>query len=571
MVRSVLVMDWVCRSIPYEDDVLRLSREININKYLSVILLQRGINSYDTARHFFNPPIDHLYDPYLMYGMREAVDIIAHAIVDHKKILLYGDYDVDGVMSVAMMYNFLSDTYHIRDRLAYTVSDRFTEGYGVSIRNIQKAIGDKVDLIVTFDCGIKDYEAIQLAKDHGITVIVTDHHEVDNTVVHPADVVINPNQNKCHYPFDGLSGCGVGFKLIQALISHYNLPVEIAYGYLDLVALSTACDVVPLVDENRIILYHGLKKINTCPQIGLKALIKVAQIRGEVDYYDMSFKLGPRVNAVGRLQNASIAIDLFTTMNENDVIKLANKVNALNIERKKICTSMTDEALSMMGSSDETVSLLYNEKWHQGVLGIVAARCVESWYKPTIVFTKSSDGLLVGSARSVDGINIHDIISQCSHLLERFGGHECAVGLVLKPENFDNFRHVINRAVSVTMSNKSTCQKLNIDIRIPLRYVTSKFCGVLKRMGPFGEDNTAPVFVSTVCCKWYSVTGPSSVVMAVYHRESIVHTAIIDGIPDLLNVIRSSNMFVMAYTINTSDHTLRTLDLKPCTNQGLIV
>ena len=554
--------EWVLKNIPDTNTVKQLSKDLHINEYLATLLVQRGITNYDSAYKFFKPSLDNLYDPFLMYGMTQAVEIIMDSIKSKEKILLYGDYDVDGTTAVAVMYNFLTSTFNVEDNLSYVIPNRFLDGYGINVQNIQRAIDNNIGLIITFDCGVKDYYPIQLAKKYGIKVIVSDHHESDDNVTHPADVVIDPKQNKCNYPFKGLSGCGVCFKLVQAIVQYNKLSQNKPYEYLDLVALSTACDIVPVSDENRILLFHGLQKINFNPQLGLKSMIKIARIRGIITDNILQFVIGPRINAVGRLYDADMVIKLFISQNEQEAKKIAEEINVVNMERKNISSNITSEAMKMIRNIEQKdIIVLYNQNWHQGVLGIVAAKCVENTNKPTVLLTKNVEGDIVGSARSNGGLNIHDVLCQCSNLLKKFGGHECAAGFVIEEDNIDSFKKKIEMVVS---QHEYECQcQLICDMRIPLKNITHKFCNVLSRMAPFGEGNVNPVFISTVYCLKYSIFNLSIIELVISPDGHSTIQAKTENSVKKIELLKNNKIITIAYTIDTYDKpTLRIIDIK---------
>lgn len=488
-----MIKAWKIKENGHDDAINRLSKELNINTILSTLLVQRGINTFEKAKSFFRPSLSNLYDPFLMNDMEKAVKRIQDAIKNHEKILVYGDYDVDGTTSVALVYSFLKK-YH--DKLDYYIPDRYSEGYGVSYRGIDYAARNGISLVIALDCGIKAIEKVAYAKSKGVDFIICDHHTPESRLP-DAVAVLDPQRPDSTYPFHYLSGCGVGFKLLQAYSIMNKLPFDNLAEYLDLVAVSIASDIVPLVDENRILAYYGIKKLNENPIVGLKAIVKAAGIEGKpIAVDDIVFKIGPRINAAGRIESGKQAVDLLITDKTEEAILLCEKINSHNQTRRNIDKSITEQALkeTMAGCDRYKYStVLFNRSWHKGVVGIVASRLIESFYRPTIILTESN-GFATGSARSVPGFDLYQAISACADLLESFGGHMYAAGLTMKIENVQKFRDKFEAIVKETISQEQLIPQIEIDTELNFRDITPKFYNILKQFEPFGPENMNPVF-----------------------------------------------------------------------------
>ncbi len=488
-----MIKAWKIKENGHYDDINRLSKELNINTILSTLLVQRGINTFEKAKAFFRPNLNDLYDPFLMNDMEIAVKRLQDAIKNQEKILVYGDYDVDGTTSVALVYSFLRK-YH--DKLDYYIPDRYSEGYGVSYRGIDYAARNGVRLVIALDCGIKAIEKVAYAKSKGVDFIICDHHTPEKNLP-DAVAVLDPQRPDSTYPFQYLSGCGVGFKLLQAYSIMNKLPFDNLAEYLDLLAVSIASDIVPLIDENRILAYYGIKKLNENPIVGLKAIIKAAGIEGRsIAVDDIVFKIGPRINAAGRIESGKQAVDLLITDKAEEASLLCEKINSHNQTRRNIDKSITEQALkeTIAGCDRYKYStVLFNRSWHKGVVGIVASRIIESFYRPTIILTESN-GLATGSARSVPGFDLYKAISACSDLLESFGGHMYAAGLTMKIENVQKFRDKFEAVVKDTISQDMLIPQIEIDTELNFRDITPKLFNILKQFEPFGPENMNPVF-----------------------------------------------------------------------------
>ena len=497
---------WKLREGADADNVRQLSSELGVDPVLAELLVQRGVRTFEQARSFFRPSLDDLHDPFLMTDMEKAVSRVHDAVVSGEKILVYGDYDVDGTTAVSLVYSFLRKLTKAVD---FYIPERYDEGYGVSYKGIDWAAENGFKLIITLDCGIKANEKVEYARERGIDVIICDHHLPENELP-KAVAVLDPKREDCFYPFDDLSGCGVGFKLVQAYAQRHGVPFETLIPLLDLIVVSIASDLVSVVDENRILAHYGLKQLNSNPREGLLAMIQLSGLEpGHLTIDDIVFKIGPRINAAGRMESGRIAVELLTASNAREAIRIGTEINEHNNERKNIDRRITQEALEMVESgsqydssypeaggclSSEKATIVYNPQWHKGVVGIVASRLVEAFYKPTIVFTKSQGGFVTGSARSVHGFDLYDAIESCADLLENFGGHLYAAGLTLKEENLAEFCERIEKHISGKIIPEMQTPVVDIDTMLNFSQITPKFLRILKQFQPFGPGNSAPVF-----------------------------------------------------------------------------
>jgi len=483
---------WTYKTLPSPEQVEGLSNTINVNPHLCAVLWQRGVRDYDSAKSFFRPSLKQLHDPFLLKDMDHAVQRLKDAIDRNEKILIYGDYDVDGTTAVALVYSYLRKFYPLCD---FYIPDRYAEGYGVSEAGIIWAEQNNFALIIALDLGIKAADMVTLARHKGIDFIICDHHlpggEMPNAVA-----VLDPKREDCNYPFKELSGCGLGFKLIQAFAQKFRSEEEV-YDYLDLVVVSIASDIVPIVGENRVLAFFGLQKLNESPSPGLKALKEIAAIKNELDISGIVFTLGPRINAAGRVAHARGAVQLLIAATEEEANQLAEKIDIKNDLRREFDISITEEAIAMI-EGNETLrnaksTVLFKETWHKGVIGIVAARCVEKYYRPTVILTESNDKI-TGSARSVKDFDLYKAIDGCSDLLEKYGGHKYAAGLTLDRSNLLAFQERFEQIVSASLTEEMLTPVVDIDIPIQFDVMTAKFNSVLKQMAPFGPENLKPVF-----------------------------------------------------------------------------
>ena len=488
---------WILKENAEPETVRQLSSELGVDPVLAELLVQRGVHTFHQARSFFRPNLEDLHDPFLMTDMEKAVERVHQAVISGEKILVYGDYDVDGTTAVSLVYSFLR---RLTSAIDFYIPERYDEGYGVSYKGIDWASENDFGLIITLDCGIKAIEKVDYAKSKGIDMIICDHH-LPEAELPRAVAVLDPKREDCHYPFDDLSGCGVGFKLVQAYSQRFGIPFESLIPLLDLLVVSIAADLVSVTDENRILAHFGLKQLNGNPREGLFAMIQLSGLEpSHVSIDDIVFKIGPRINAAGRMESGRIAVELLTATSVDEAIRIGTEINEHNNERKNIDRRITQEALEMVNSgnclSGENATIVYNPHWHKGVVGIVASRLVEAFYKPTIVFTRFQDGLVTGSARSVHGFDLYDAIESCSDLLENFGGHLYAAGLTLKEENLPAFCERIEKFISTAIIPEMQTPVVDVDARLNFSQITPKFLRILKQFQPFGPGNSAPVFLT---------------------------------------------------------------------------
>lgn len=487
---------WIFKDSADHETVSRLSSELGVDPVLSELLVQRGVSTFQEARAFFRPDLSNLHDPYLMKDMDKAVGRVRRAVESGEKILVYGDYDVDGTTAVSLVYSFLR---RLTSGADFYIPDRYDEGYGVSYKGIDWAEENGFSLIITLDCGIKANDKVDYARSKGIDMIICDHHLPENEL--PAAVaVLDPKREDCDYPFDDLSGCGVGFKLVQAYSATYGIPFETLIPLLDLLVVSIASDLVSVIGENRILAHFGLKQINENPRKGLLAMMRLSGLDpSHITIDDIVFKIGPRINAAGRMESGRMAVELLTATDDQTATRIGCEINEHNNERKDIDRKITQEALEMVRSgkclSGDNATIVYNPDWHKGVVGIVASRLVEAFYKPTIVFTRSN-GLVTGSARSVQGFDLYDAIESCADLLDNFGGHLYAAGLTLKEEKLPEFCQRIEKFISGKITSDMLVPVITVDARLDFEQITPKFFRILKQFQPFGPGNNAPVFMT---------------------------------------------------------------------------
>ncbi len=487
---------WVLKPEGNSEMVERIEKELNVSKVIANMLVQRGMETFDEAKAFFRPELDHLHDPYLMKDMDKAIARINRALEKNEKILVYGDYDVDGTTSVALVYSFLKE---IHSNIDYYIPDRYSEGYGISYKGIDFADENSFDLVIALDCGIKAVEKIEYANNKGVDFVICDHHNPGENIPQ-AVAVLDPKRKDCAYPYKELSGCGVGFKLLQALTIKNELNFDNLLSFLDLVAVSIASDIVPITGENRILAYYGLKRLNESPRLGLKSIIEITGLmKKEIGISDCVFKIGPRINAAGRIESGRSAVELLVAENKEYAWEMSRKINEINETRQNFDRNITEEALSIINESSELQegksTVLYKEDWHKGVIGIVASRVIEHFYKPTVILTKSN-GKATGSARSVAGFDLYSAIEACSDLLENFGGHKHAAGLTMKPENVEKFRLKFESEVARTITPDQLVPKIKIDAQLSFTKITPKFYRIIKQFSPFGPGNMSPVYVT---------------------------------------------------------------------------
>ena len=483
-----------------------LRQDLNIHPALLQILIQRNIDTYEKAKAFFNPELSNLHSPWLMKDMHKAVDRLLTAFNNREKILVFGDYDVDGTTAVACMYSFLKTVYE-PSNIGYYIPHRYREGYGVSKAGIDHAHTMGATLIISLDCGIKSIDLVGYAKELGIDFVICDHHTPDS-VLPPAVAILNPKQADCNYPFKELCGCGVGFKLITAMAEKLELSSSAPMEYLDLLATAIAADIVPMVGENRILVYHGLKKANEEPNYGIRALKELGGVQKELFINNLVFMIAPRVNAAGRMDDGSKAVQLFIAKHIDEARQYAAMLHSDNSDRKEADKNITDEALAIISGDVAMVSskstVVYQPHWHKGVVGIVASRLIDHYYRPTIVLTQSGE-YIAGSARSVAGFNVYEAIHQCRDLLLGYGGHFYAAGMTLEPSKVEAFRARFEEVVSASITEDMLIPEINIDAVVTLSDLKQSFFNIIKRMEPFGPENMQPLFmVSGVTDSGYS-------------------------------------------------------------------
>ena len=487
---------WIVKETADPEKVARLCAEVGIDKVLAELLVKRGVETFEQSRAFFRPSLDNLHDPFLMTDMDVAVERLHKAIASNEKILVYGDYDVDGTTAVALVYSFIQ---RFTSNVDFYIPDRYDEGYGVSFKSIDWAAEGGVGLIITLDCGIKAIDKVEYAREKGIDMIICDHHLPEESLP-KAVAVLDPKREDCHYPFDDLSGCGVGFKLVQAYAKKYDVPFETLIPLLDLLVVSISSDLVTMVGENRVLAHFGLKQLNEAPCKGLLAMINLSNLEpGHITIDDIVFKIGPRINAAGRMESGRLAVELLKATDSAKAMEIGEQINANNNERKNIDREITQEALEMVQNGNclasENATIVYNPKWSKGVVGIVASRLVEAYYKPTVVLTKSN-GFVTGSARSVAGFDLYEAIESCSDLLENFGGHVYAAGLTLKEENLPEFSRRMDEFVAGKASSEMLVPVVEVDAKLDFAQITPKFFRILKQFQPFGPGNSNPIFVT---------------------------------------------------------------------------
>lgn len=486
-------MRWTLKSKPPEQKVKRLAQALNVEDFVATLLVQRGIETFEDAKNFFRPSLDHLHDPFLMKDMDKAVTRIELAIANQENILVFGDYDVDGTTAVSLVSSYLKTYY---PNIATYIPDRYAEGYGISFKGIDFADDNGITLIIALDCGIKSIDHVAYAKERNIDFIICDHHR-PGSALPDAVAVLDPKREDCSYPYDELCGCGVGFKLIQALGSNKNQTIDDFIPYLDLVATAIAADIVPMTGENRVLAYFGLQVINSDPRPGIKALIH--QIKKQsLDITDVVFIIAPRINAAGRIKHGNHAVELLTEFDFEQAQQFASEIEQYNSDRKDLDKQITKEGLLQIennGEKERFTTVLYQEDWHKGVIGIVASRLIETYYRPTLVFTKSGDKY-AASARSVKGFDVYNALEACSQHLEQFGGHMYAAGMTLKQENYSTFKEAFEKQVQETIHPDMLIPEIEIDAEIDFTDITPKLTRILKQFEPFGPQNMTPVFLT---------------------------------------------------------------------------
>jgi len=549
---------WTIKENSEASTILSLSKELNnLDPTLTNILIQRGIDTFDKAKAFFRPNIEATHDPFLMKDMDKAVSRVQKAIEENETILIYGDYDVDGTTSVALVYSFLKG---LHDKIHYYIPDRYQEGYGISFKGIDFAEEKGISLIIALDCGIKANEKIDYANKKGIDFIICDHH-LPGKELPKAHAILDPKRIDCNYPFKELSGCGVGYKLMQAFSEKENIPQEKLTEKLDILAVSICADIVPIIEENRIFTHFGLQKLNSNPQKGFKAMLATANIkRKELTVTDVVFTLAPRINAAGRIESGNKAVAAMLSGDSESAEMASASINENNIDRRTLDKLITEEAIAMIESNEKLLkqktTVLFKEDWHKGVIGIVASRCIESYYRPTIILTESN-GKVAGSARSVKGYSVYDAIEKCSDLLEQFGGHKYAAGMTLKKENVSAFQKKFEEVVSATITDDLLIPEIEIDSELDLSAITPKFNKILKQLAPFGPKNMKPVFLSKAVKEkgFARIVGNDHLKLDLFDpsNETVQLPAIAFNLGQHLDGIKSGNPFDVVYTIEENE------------------
>ena len=561
---------WTLKSAG-EQTVNHLADALKVNPVICRLLAERGITDYESAKTFFRPDLNALHDPFLMKDMDKAVKRISDAIEWHERIMVYGDYDVDGTTAVSVVYSFLKE--HYKGEISFYIPHRYREGYGVSKAGIDFAHANGYTLMITLDCGIKSADLVAYAQGLSIDVIVCDHHLPDSHLP-PAAAILNPKQPGCNYPYKELSGCGIGFKLVCALLQHWKLPKDLAYQHLDLVATSIAADIVPMDGENRILAFYGIIKINESPSLAIQTLKDLAGITKPLAISDLVFVIGPRVNAAGRMDDARKAVEFFIETDPMKIDALAGALHSDNDDRKEVDKNTTEEALAIILADESMIqrksTVLYREHWHKGVVGIVASRLIDQYYRPTIILT-FANGKATGSARSVSGFNIYEALHECRDLLESYGGHFYAAGMTMLPERVEDFIKRFDEVVSRQIQPEMLIPEIEVDAEMPLVNIKQSFYNILKQFEPFGPNNLRPVFMSK---RVYDYQGNSRIVKE-QHIKFVVHQHngfVIDGIGfGMANKfpIVSGGPFDMVYTIDENEYNgitklqVKVLDVRP--------
>ena len=548
----------------------QLRNALNIHRVLCQILVERGINDYDSARKYFRPQLTDLSNPWLMKDMGRAVDRILEAFQRKEKILVFGDYDVDGTTAVACMYQFLAKIYR-PGSIDFYIPHRHREGYGISKMGIDYAHENGFTLVISLDCGIKSAELIAYARELGIEFIVCDHHLPD-AVLPPAVAILNPKQEDCSYPYKELCGCGVGFKLITALSQHLGLPETSYFCYLDLVATAIAADIVPITGENRVLAFYGLKKVNENPNHGIRALIRLSDLKRQLSINNLVFMIAPRVNAAGRMDDARKAVQMFIAPSFEEALSYAEMLHSDNTDRKEADISITEEALAIIEKEGDLAkrhsTVVYQPHWHKGVVGIVASRLIEKYYRPTVVLTRSGD-VVAGSARSVSGFNLYEAIHACREHLLGYGGHFAAAGMTLLPEQVPLFRDKFEEIVSSTIEPRLLVPEITIDAAVQFRDLTPSFFKILSQMEPFGPENARPVFMAArVFDSGYSRIVKDFHIRFSLRQENIIFNGIGFNMADRFSLLQGGRPVDLVFTLDENEWNgekhlqLKVLDLR---------
>ena len=545
---------WSSKELPKEAQVLELAKAVNIRAELATLLIQRGISDFSEAKSFFRPSLKELHDPFLMKDMDKAVERLSQAISQEENIMVFGDYDVDGTTSVALVYSFLKK---ITERVMYYIPDRYTEGYGLSYAGIDQAADNDISLLITLDCGIKAVEKVAYAKEKGVDIIICDHHRPGD-VLPEAVAVLDAKQSDCTYPYKELCGCGVGFKFMQAYCQSHSIDESEVFEYMDMLAVAIGADIVPITGENRVMVYYGLQKVNTQPSEGIKALMQVADVNKKMTVTDLVFIIAPRINAAGRIFHGNKAVALMTSAVDTELEEVSQQINTYNTERKELDRNITEHALSMMEEdlslSEKKSTMVYHPEWHKGVVGIVASRLIETYYRPTIVLTESN-GKATGSARSVRHFDVYDAIDACADLLENFGGHKYAAGMTLAVENVPEFRRRFEEVVSSTIKPEWLVPEVVADLEVELYKIDRRFHNVIKQMAPFGPGNMSPVFRTDNCGARYPKILKEKHLKFQVHQDDLSApiNCIAFGQADKYELLRSGQAFSLLYTVEENE------------------
>ncbi|HLS96068.1 exonuclease RecJ [Sphingobacterium allocomposti] len=544
---------WVVKPKNDVKKIDKLRNELGINPVIADLLLNRNISTFEQAKRFFRPTLEMLHDPFLMRDMDKAITRIERAIGNKEKILIYGDYDVDGTTAVSVVYSFFRD-FH--SGLEFYIPDRYLEGYGISTKGIDYAAENGFTLIIALDCGIKAIEKVNYAKSKNIDFIIGDHH-LPGATIPDAIAVLDPKRLDCPYPYKELSGCGIGFKLIQAFIQKNGMDIQLAYQYLDLVAVSIASDIVPLTGENRILTHFGLKKLNTNPSCGLQALINLSSNKtGQFSVNDIVFQIGPRINAAGRIEHARDAVKLLISKSLQEAKAYSATVDDQNNLRKDFDLRITEEALEIINGDERLKqrksTVLFKEDWHKGVIGIVASRLTEKYYRPTVILTQTN-GHIAGSARSVLGFDLYEALSECSDLLEQYGGHKYAAGLTMRLENVPAFQERFELVVSNSIKPEMLQQEVLIETEISLSGIDAKFYRILKQFEPFGPQNEAPILLTRGVRGNGYIVGSNHIKVTVTQGDSAAFECIGFGLSSYIDYINSGQAFDICYTIEENN------------------
>ena len=547
-------MRWTLKPKPEEEKINELATALQVSKTIATLLLQRGISSFEEARQFFRPSLNDLHDPYLMKDMDKAVARLEQAIANEENILVFGDYDVDGTTAVSLVSGYLKSFY---PNVATYIPDRYDEGYGVSFKGIDFADDNGFSLIIALDCGIKSIDHVAYAKEKNIDFIIGDHHRPGEQLPH-AVAILDPKRADCDYPYDELCGCGIGFKLIQALAANRDQTIDDLIPYLDLVATAIAADIVPMTGENRVLAYFGLQVINSDPRPGIKAMTHQLK-KKTLDITDVVFIIAPRINAAGRIKHGNHAVELLTEFDFEQAQQFASEIEAYNAERKDLDQQITKEALNQIeenGEQNRFTSVVFQETWHKGVIGIVASRLIETYYRPTLVFTKSGDKY-AASARSVKGFDVYNALEACAEHLEQFGGHMYAAGMTLKPENYTAFKEAFERVVQETIAPEWLEPEISIDAIVDFDEITPKFTRILKQFEPCGPQNMTPVFVSknVVDTGYGKPMGKEEEHLKLFVRQNNSEgiPAIGFGLGKKYEIVKNKQLFEAAYCIDENE------------------